>query len=81
MSTAAAQARTFHADDTLLGLGIATVLLHHLADIARAAGLRELRATVMAENAQMLDVLKHAHLPLRRKSEGGVVEMTLSLGG
>jgi len=69
----------FTVADDYHGLGIATLLLHHLADIARASGLRELRATVMAENAKMLDVLEHAHLPLRRHSEDGIVEMTLSL--
>lgn len=71
----------FTVADDYHGLGIATLLLHHLADIARAAGLRELRATVLAENAKMLDVLEHAHLPLRRHNDGGIVEMTLALDG
>jgi GNAT superfamily N-acetyltransferase len=75
-----AAALAFTVADDYHGLGIATLLLHHLADIARAAGLRELRATVLAENAKMLEVLEHAHLPLRRRSDGGIVEMTLSLG-
>jgi GNAT superfamily N-acetyltransferase len=69
----------FTVADDYHGLGIATLLLHHLAAIARAAGLRELRATVMAENAKMLEVLEHADLPLRRHTSEGVVELTLPL--
>jgi len=69
----------FTVADAFHGLGIATLLLAHLAEIARDAGLRELRATVMAENAKMLDVLEHAQLPIRRHSDGGIVEMTLLL--
>ena len=36
--------------------GIGSILLHHLVAIARSAGLRELTAEVLAENAAMLGV-------------------------
>ena len=69
----------FAVDDSHQGLGIATALLGHLVEIARAAGIAELRATVLAENRKMLSVFSHSSVPQHRERAGGVVEVRLSL--
>lgn len=71
----------FAVDDALHGLGIATILLDHLAAIARANGFTEFRATVLAMNRAMLDVFAHCGLPRRSSLEAGVNELVLDLQG
>jgi RimJ/RimL family protein N-acetyltransferase len=61
------------------GRGIASLLLRHLAGIAKDAGLLAFEAEVLAENAPMLAVFQRSGLPLRRRREGNVVHVTLSL--
>jgi RimJ/RimL family protein N-acetyltransferase len=61
------------------GRGIGSLLLRHLARIAKDAGITELEADVLAENAPMLAVFQRSELPLRRQHEGNVVHITLSL--
>jgi GNAT superfamily N-acetyltransferase len=62
------------------GLGVASLLLKHLAQIARAKGLHELKAEVLPENASMLAVFRRSGLPLTSKRSEGVVHITLGLG-
>lgn len=69
----------FAVDDTHQGLGIATLLLRHLASIARASGITELRASVLAENRKMLEVFFRSGLPVEHTSAAAVVELRLSL--
>ena len=70
----------FAVDDVHHGLGIATVLLRHLTRIARAAGVAEFRASVLAVNRKMLDVFSHSGLPKTLTRDGAVIELRLSLG-
>ncbi|WP_461481822.1 GNAT family N-acetyltransferase [Porticoccus sp.] len=70
---------TLTVDDVYHGRGVATVLLRHLVQVARAAGVMEFRAAVMGENRKMLEVLLHLGLPVQRHSEGSVVDVTLLL--
>ncbi len=70
----------FAVDDAHQNLGVATHLLHHLVGIARAAGVGEFRATVMAANRKMLDVLQHSGLVMHRRSSGGLVDVRVKLG-
>lgn len=42
--------------DTWQGRGVGSILMHHLVKIAREAGLRELTAEVLPENAAMIKV-------------------------
>jgi len=70
---------SFVGDDAHQGLGIATILLRHLAKIARAAGISEFRASVLSGNHKMLRVLDHSGLFQEQTTEGGVVEVRLSL--
>jgi GNAT superfamily N-acetyltransferase len=72
---------SFAVDDAHHGLGIATILLQHLARIARAAAISEFRASVLASNQKMLRVLAHSGLPSQHTTEGDVVEVRLSLVG
>jgi acetate---CoA ligase (ADP-forming) len=50
----------FEVGDADQGRGIGTLLLEHLARIARAAGLVAFRAEVEADNARMLDVFEQS---------------------
>ncbi len=69
----------FGIDDAFRGLGLGGTLLRHLAALARDAGLREFVAEVLPENAPMLKVFQRSGLPMRRKTEDGVVHVTLAL--
>ncbi|HEY9870551.1 MAG TPA: GNAT family N-acetyltransferase, partial [Candidatus Obscuribacterales bacterium] len=69
-------------EDEYQGLGIGTVLLRHLIDIARAAGVSELSAFVLSENKNMLEVFEHSGLPMERHlADTGIVEIRLRLPG
>jgi RimJ/RimL family protein N-acetyltransferase len=65
--------------DQYQGRGIGTVLMHHLAAIARGAGLKELIAEVLPDNRPMLKVFEKSGLPLSMKREPHVVYVTLRL--
>ena len=71
----------FAVDDAHQGLGIATILLRHLAKIARAADISQFIASVLASNRKMLLVFSHSGLPQERTVESGVVNVRLSLAG
>ena len=61
------------------GLGIASLILKHLARIAREAGLMRFDAEVLAENQPMLAVFRRSGLPMQQHWEGNVIHVTLSL--
>jgi GNAT superfamily N-acetyltransferase len=65
--------------DQYQGQGIGRMLMHHLAAIARGAGLKELVAEVLPDNIPMLKVFEKSGLPLSTKRESGVVHVTLRL--
>jgi GNAT superfamily N-acetyltransferase len=69
----------FGVDDAHQGLGIASALLRHLAAIARAAGLDELHAEVLAGNTPMLKVFGRCGLPVTTAGASGAVHVTLHL--
>jgi GNAT superfamily N-acetyltransferase len=69
----------FAVEEDFQGRGIASRLLQQLAHIARANGVRQLEADVLAENMPMLTVLRHSKLAMRESPEQGVVHATLSL--
>ncbi|SRR5258705_13016438 len=54
-------------------------LMRHLGGIARAAGLKELIAEVLPDNAPMLKVFENSGLPCKVKREAGVVHIMLVL--
>lgn len=61
------------------GLGVASVLLRHLAGLAKESGLGQFEAEVLAENQPMLKVFRHSGLPLKQSRDGSTVHVTLSL--
>ena len=65
--------------DQYQGQGIGAALMRHLLALARRAGLKELVAEVLPENAPMLKVLKRCGLPMTTKREAEVVHVTLQL--
>lgn len=60
-------------------LGIAGLMLRHLADIAKDKGITQFHAEVLPENKGMLAVFKRSGLPVRQESSEGVVHVTLSI--
>jgi RimJ/RimL family protein N-acetyltransferase len=69
----------FTVEDAHQGRGIASLLLRHLVKIARAAGLEELFAEVLPDNAPMLKVFERSGLPVTRKRDRDAVHVTLRL--
>ena len=65
--------------DQYQGLGLGAALMHHLAAIAREAGLKELIAEVLPDNSPMLKVFEKSGFPLSMKREPQVVHITLRL--
>lgn len=61
------------------GLGLGTLLLHHLIQIARACGISEFTADVLAENSAMLKVFERCGFPLERTMESGLVHLSFPL--
>ena len=66
--------------DQYQGLGIGSILLRHLAVVARAAALQELIAEVLPENTPMLKVFERSglHMTKVRGSEATHVTLRLS---
>lgn len=69
----------FTIEEDFQGLGIATQLLRHLADIARANGLQRFEADVLADNLAMLSVFRRSGFPMKMRSEAGVTHVELDL--
>ena len=61
------------------GRGMATLLLKHLASIARHTDLSAFEAEVLAYNAPMLTVFEHSGMPISRRREEDIIHVTLSL--
>ena len=68
----------FAVQDNYQGHGIGTILLEHLANIARNSGITELDASVLADNHQMLEVFAHSGFKIRNPIEPGVVNLYYS---
>lgn len=69
----------FAVDDAYHGLGVATLLLRHLVEIARASGVRELRASVLSSNLKMLEVFFHSGLRQEHRRSHDVIEFRFPL--
>jgi RimJ/RimL family protein N-acetyltransferase len=69
----------FAIDDPHQKLGIATHLIRHLIEIARANGLEEFIAEVLPDNAPMLKVFERCGLAMTMRRDRGVVHVRLAL--
>ena len=65
--------------DEFQGQGIGSMLMRHLAALARAAGITKLVAEVLPDNIAMLKVFDRSGLELQTKRENGVVHVALRL--
>ncbi len=65
--------------DDYQGQGIGTALLRHLVSIARKAGLQQLVAEVLAENAPMLTLFRKCGFTFKKSGGAGVVHAVLEL--
>ena len=65
--------------DDYQGKGLGTLLMHHLASIARAAGVKELMADVLPENAAMRKVFSKFGFQARRGTDPQVLHLVLKL--
>jgi GNAT superfamily N-acetyltransferase len=61
--------------DTWQGKGVGTVLMEALASDARAAGIRHLRASILAENKASLALMKHVTTIEHTTYEGSQLEI------
>ena len=67
----------FSVVDDHQGHGLGAVLMHHIAAIAREAGVRELFAEVLADNALMLAVFEHSGLITATRREGTTIHVSM----
>lgn len=65
--------------DAYQGQGIGSMLLRHLAAMARAAGVKDLIAEVLPENAPMLKVFGGSGLAMATRRDSGLMHITLRL--
>lgn len=65
--------------DAWQGRGIGSLLMRHLIEIARAAGLHELTAEVLAENVQMLSVFNKFGFKPAARRDPQTVHLVLAL--
>jgi len=69
----------FMVDDDHRGKGIATLLLEHLAAIARGHGITRFTAETLADNRAMLTVFAKAGWPVHQKFDSGVIDVDFDL--
>lgn len=66
-------------DDTRQNSGVGTLLLEHLAMVARRQGIRRFVAEVLEANARMFTVLQNAGFRLTTEHRGGLATVTIDL--
>lgn len=67
--------------DEYQGRGVGSLLLLHLATIAKACDIREFKADVLADNSRMIRILEHSGFPIKRSTSFGVVRLVLAIAG
>jgi RimJ/RimL family protein N-acetyltransferase len=70
----------FTVEEDYQGQGIASSLLRHLIQIARAKGLTRFDAEVLASNRSMLAVFSRSGLPVKTELLDDILHVTLTLG-
>ena len=63
--------------DRLQGMGLATLLLAHLAEVALDNGISVFWAEVMPENHRMIEVFRESGFPVEMSSEPGAIRVEL----
>jgi RimJ/RimL family protein N-acetyltransferase len=68
-------------DDALHHLGLGTLLLRRLVDVAVMSGMTSLTAVVLPSNNAMLHLLQALRVPSTSARDSGSIEVTLQLAG
>ena len=68
---------SFTVIDAYQGRGIGSALMRHIAALARKAGLKELVADVLADNAPMLKVFQRSGLLMSKKIDRTTADVML----
>jgi RimJ/RimL family protein N-acetyltransferase len=69
----------FTVEEDYQGQGLAGRLFAALVDLARQRGITIFEAEVLSGNPSMLRVFERTGLPMRKRSEGGIVHLELTL--
>ena len=69
----------FTVQDDQQGRGLGTILLEHLAGVARELGVRTFVASTLASNARMRRVFADAGFQVKRRFEAGVLELSFPI--
>ena len=69
----------FMVEEDFHGRGIASLLLRHLARVARVQGIETFEADVLAENKAMQSVFARSGWNVQSQRDGGTVHLTMSL--
>ncbi len=67
---------TFTVEDAYQGRGIGTLLLEHLAEIARSGGVEQIEADVLADNSRMMQVFAESGFVVKETLDAGVFHVT-----
>ncbi|MBN8509065.1 MAG: GNAT family N-acetyltransferase [Burkholderiales bacterium] len=70
---------SFTIEEDVQGQGLAGLFMRLLIDIGRQCGIECFEAEVLAENPAMLAVFAKCGLPMQRRTEEGVVHVTMDL--
>ncbi len=71
----------FMVEEDYQGLGIASMILRHLAGIAKQKGVVQFHAEVLPENKGMLAVFSKSGFPVKQEFTEGLAHVTLFLAG
>jgi acetyl coenzyme A synthetase (ADP forming)-like protein len=78
MQTATGRAEVaFAVADEMQGMGLATLLLAHLAEVARESGIVEFHAEVLPHNHRMIEVFRESGFPVETSSAPGAILVEL----
>ncbi len=69
----------FMVDGDHQGLGIATILLEHLAAIAKSNGIQRFTAEVLSDNRSMISVFNRVGWPVHKHYDSGLTEVEFPL--
>lgn len=69
----------FNVSDSHHGRGLGSILLEHLAAVGRELGITRFTAEVLPGNAKMLSVFDHAGYSIAKRTEDGVVMVSIGL--
>ena len=65
--------------DEMQGKGIGKIMLRHLVECARDLGVRQMDASVLAENKRMIKLIRKSGLPFTSQLDNGIQTISMSL--